>query len=49
MSEGFGRMNALALLEEWTKGESLRKHGHGSVGMYRVVRRDGGLAAGARR
>src|ERR1700735_3211073 len=27
MSDGFGRMNALALLEEWTKGESLRKHG----------------------
>ena len=24
---GFGRANALALLEEWTKGESLRKHG----------------------
>src|ERR1700734_1480292 len=27
MSDGFERMNALALLEEWTKGESLRKHG----------------------
>jgi predicted hydrolase (HD superfamily) len=24
---GFGRVDALALLEEWTKGESLRKHG----------------------
>ena len=24
---GFGRADALALLEEWTKGESLRKHG----------------------
>jgi predicted hydrolase (HD superfamily) len=27
MSDGFGRAQALALLEEWTKGESLRKHG----------------------
>jgi predicted hydrolase (HD superfamily) len=27
MAEGFGRVQALALLEEWTKGESLRKHG----------------------
>ena len=27
MTEGFGRENALALLQEWTKGESLRKHG----------------------
>ncbi|WP_353071845.1 HD domain-containing protein [Tunturiibacter gelidoferens] len=27
MSDGFGRVQALALLEEWTKGESLRKHG----------------------
>jgi predicted hydrolase (HD superfamily) len=27
MAEGFGRENALALLQEWTKGESLRKHG----------------------
>ena len=27
MSDGFGRGQALALLEEWTKGESLRKHG----------------------
>ena len=27
MSEGFSRVQALALLEEWTKGESLRKHG----------------------
>jgi predicted hydrolase (HD superfamily) len=24
---GFGRTDALALLEDWTKGESLRKHG----------------------
>ncbi len=27
MSERFGRYEALALLQEWTKGESLRKHG----------------------
>jgi predicted hydrolase (HD superfamily) len=27
MALGFGRTDALALLEEWTKGESLRKHG----------------------
>ncbi len=27
MSDGFGRDEALALLQEWTKGESLRKHG----------------------
>jgi predicted hydrolase (HD superfamily) len=27
MTNGFGRAEALALLEEWTKGESLRKHG----------------------
>ena len=27
MSEGLGRAQALAMLEEWTKGESLRKHG----------------------
>ena len=27
MSDGFGREQALGLLEEWTKGESLRKHG----------------------
>ncbi|WP_433969433.1 HD domain-containing protein [Tunturiibacter gelidiferens] len=27
MSDGFGRGQALALLEEWTKSESLRKHG----------------------
>jgi predicted hydrolase (HD superfamily) len=27
MAVGFGRAEALALLEEWTKGESLRKHG----------------------
>jgi predicted hydrolase (HD superfamily) len=27
MSEGLGREHALATLEEWTKGESLRKHG----------------------
>ena len=27
MSDGLGRAQALALLEEWTKGESLRKHG----------------------
>ena len=27
MSERFGRDEALALLQEWTKGESLRKHG----------------------
>ncbi len=27
MSNGLGRGQALALLEEWTKGESLRKHG----------------------
>jgi predicted hydrolase (HD superfamily) len=27
MSDGFGRGQALVLLEEWTKGESLRKHG----------------------
>ncbi|HMF53724.1 MAG TPA: HD domain-containing protein [Edaphobacter sp.] len=27
MSEGLGRSEARALLEEWTKGESLRKHG----------------------
>jgi predicted hydrolase (HD superfamily) len=27
MSDGFGRVQALALLEEWTKSESLRKHG----------------------
>jgi predicted hydrolase (HD superfamily) len=27
MAEEFGRVQALALLQEWTKGESLRKHG----------------------
>jgi len=27
MAEGFGRERALELLQEWTKGESLRKHG----------------------
>jgi predicted hydrolase (HD superfamily) len=27
MSDGFRRTHAVALLEEWTKGESLRKHG----------------------
>jgi predicted hydrolase (HD superfamily) len=27
MDERFGRVEALALLEEWTAGESLRKHG----------------------
>jgi predicted hydrolase (HD superfamily) len=27
MSDGLGRVQALALLQEWTKGESLRKHG----------------------
>src|SRR5580693_4895667 len=27
MSERLGRAQALALLQEWTKGESLRKHG----------------------
>jgi predicted hydrolase (HD superfamily) len=27
MSEGSGRAQALTMLEEWTKGESLRKHG----------------------
>ncbi len=27
MAEGFGRESALALLQEWTMGESLRKHG----------------------
>jgi predicted hydrolase (HD superfamily) len=27
MGNGFGRAQALALLHEWTKGESLRKHG----------------------
>jgi predicted hydrolase (HD superfamily) len=27
MSDGLGRAQALALLKEWTKGESLRKHG----------------------
>jgi predicted hydrolase (HD superfamily) len=27
MSDGLGRVQALALLEEWTQGESLRKHG----------------------
>ena len=27
MAEGFGRESALELLQEWTKGESLRKHG----------------------
>ncbi|WP_353068503.1 HD domain-containing protein [Tunturibacter empetritectus] len=27
MSDGFGREQALVLLEEWTMGESLRKHG----------------------
>jgi len=27
MAGGFSRADALALLEEWTKGESLRKHG----------------------
>jgi predicted hydrolase (HD superfamily) len=27
MSDGFRREQALGLLEEWTKGESLRKHG----------------------
>ncbi len=27
MSDDFRRMHAVALLEEWTKGESLRKHG----------------------
>jgi predicted hydrolase (HD superfamily) len=27
MRMGYGRADALALLEEWTKGESLRKHG----------------------
>ncbi|MEO6982502.1 MAG: HD domain-containing protein [Edaphobacter sp.] len=27
MAEGFGRESALALLREWTTGESLRKHG----------------------
>ena len=27
MDEKFGRVKALELLEEWTKGESLRKHG----------------------
>src|ERR1700728_1993076 len=27
MAEEFGRESALALLQEWTKGESLRKHG----------------------
>jgi len=27
MAEGFGREQALELLQEWTKGESLRKHG----------------------
>src|ERR1700760_978813 len=27
MSDGLGRAQALALLQEWTQGESLRKHG----------------------
>jgi predicted hydrolase (HD superfamily) len=27
MAEGFGKDQALELLQEWTKGESLRKHG----------------------
>jgi len=27
MGNGFGRAQALALLHEWTQGESLRKHG----------------------
>jgi predicted hydrolase (HD superfamily) len=27
MGDGFGREQALRLLQEWTKGESLRKHG----------------------
>jgi predicted hydrolase (HD superfamily) len=27
MSDGFGREHALTILQEWTKGESLRKHG----------------------
>jgi predicted hydrolase (HD superfamily) len=27
MGNGFGRAQALALLQEWTQGESLRKHG----------------------
>ncbi|HEX7159101.1 MAG TPA: HD domain-containing protein [Edaphobacter sp.] len=27
MADGFGRESALALLQEWTKSESLRKHG----------------------
>jgi predicted hydrolase (HD superfamily) len=27
MSDGFGRAQAVALLHEWTQGESLRKHG----------------------
>jgi predicted hydrolase (HD superfamily) len=27
MGEGLGRAHALALLQEWTQGESLRKHG----------------------
>jgi predicted hydrolase (HD superfamily) len=27
MGDGFGRAQALALLHEWTQGESLRKHG----------------------
>ena len=27
MSEGLGRVEALVLLQEWTTGESLRKHG----------------------
>ena len=27
MDERFGRVEALALLREWTTGESLRKHG----------------------
>jgi predicted hydrolase (HD superfamily) len=27
MGSGFGRAQALTLLQEWTKGESLRKHG----------------------
>jgi predicted hydrolase (HD superfamily) len=27
MNDGFGRQQALKLLEEWTKSESLRKHG----------------------
>ena len=46
MENSLGRAQALALLEEWTKGESLRKHGLAVSVCVEAYGRIGGGAVG---